>query len=293
MSTRDTCAVISTFHPAPAALENLAKVRLQVEGLVVVDNGSSSSSLAPFRAAICEIKFTLIENGANLGIAAALNIGVRWAKSHGFERVVLFDQDSTVTPEFMNAMRSTYEGHPKQAEIGIVTPRFRNRDGEDVSRSRFMAADGAPLEVMTSGSFIPVSVFDACGGFREEFFIDQVDHEFGFRVREFGFIVAVSENSFLVHVPGSPREHAVFGMMRFKATHHNAMRRYYMTRNGIVMVRRYWKSHPAWSHSVAKALLVLPLQVVLAEKQKWKKLRNILLGTVDALRGRLGSVDVG
>jgi rhamnosyltransferase len=82
-------------------------------------------------------------------------------------------------------------------------------------------------------------------------------------------------------------------MMRFKATHHNAMRRYYMTRNGIVMVRRYWKSHPAWSHSVAKALLVLPLQVVLAEKQKWKKLRNILLGTVDALRGRLGSVDVG
>ncbi len=81
MNTHDTCAVIVTFHPPPAVLENLAKVRFQVEGLVVVDNGSSSLSLAPFRAAMCEMKFTLIENGANLGIAAALNIGVRWARS--------------------------------------------------------------------------------------------------------------------------------------------------------------------------------------------------------------------
>jgi hypothetical protein len=38
---------------------------------------------------------------------------------------------------------------------------------------------------------------------------------------------------------------------------------------------------------------MLPIQVVLAERQKWKKLRNILLGTVDALRDRLGSVDLG
>ncbi|HET6218806.1 MAG TPA: glycosyltransferase family 2 protein [Acidobacteriaceae bacterium] len=293
MSESAVCAVIITFQPPPPALENLAKVRLQVEGLVVVDNGSSASSLALFRAAMSEMKFTLIENGANLGIAAALNIGVRWAKARGFNHVVLFDQDSTVTPGFMGAMRSTYDGQPRRAQIAIVMPRYRDGEGGEVPKCRFVAPDGAPLEVMTSGSFIPVSVFDSCGGFREEFFIDQVDHEFGFRVREWGFIVVVSEDAFLIHVPGSPREHSFLGVLRFKATHHNAMRRYYMTRNGIVMVRRYWKSHPVWSRSVAKALLMLPIQVVLAERQKWKKLRNILLGTVDALRGRLGYVDLG
>ena len=118
-----------TFHPSPAALENLAKVRPQVEGLVVVDTGSSASSLAPFRAAMCDMKSTLIENGANLGIAAALNTGVRWAKSHGFDCVVLFDQDSTVMLGFIGAMLSTYEGHPRQAEIAIVMPRYRSREG--------------------------------------------------------------------------------------------------------------------------------------------------------------------
>jgi rhamnosyltransferase len=293
MTKSDVCAVIVTFHPQAPALENLAKVRVQVEGLVVVDNGSSATSLAQLRAAAGEMKFALIENGANLGIAAALNIGIRWAKAQMFSRVILFDQDSTVTPGFMSAMTSTYDSHPRKSEIAIVIPRYRDRESGTLSRPRYIAADGAPLEVMTSGSFIPLMIFESCGDFREEFFIDQVDHEFGFRVRECGFMVVVSQEAFLLHVPGAPREHSFLGIMRFKATHHNAMRRYYMTRNGIVMVRRYWKRHPMWSRSVAKALLVLPVLVVLAEREKWKKLRNILLGTVDALRGRLGSVDLG
>ena len=38
-----------------------------------------------------------------------------------------------------------------------------------------------------------------------------MDHEFGFRVRECGFIVVVSEESFLIHVPGSPREYSFLG----------------------------------------------------------------------------------
>jgi len=293
MNKSGVCAVIITFHPQPAALENLAKVRPQVEGLVVVDNGSPPESLAPFHAAMREKNFTLIENGVNLGIAAALNVGVRWAKSQGFGYVVLFDQDSTVTPGFIDAMRSTYNDHPARAKIAIVMPRYEDRVSGGVSKSAYIAADGAPLEVMTSGSYIPVSIVDSCGEFREDFFIDQVDHEFGFRVRECGYIVVLCEQAFLLHVPGSPRRHSFLGLTTFKATHHNAMRRYYMTRNGIVMVRRYWNVHPAWSRSVAKTLLMLPIPILLAETQKWKKLRNILLGTVDALRGKLGSADVG
>jgi rhamnosyltransferase len=293
MTASGVCAVIVTFQPPAAAVRNLAQLRCQVEGLVVVDNGSSASSLEPLRAAMREMKFTLIENGANLGVAAALNAGVGWAKSRGFDCVALFDQDSTATPGFIEAMKSTYNGYATPDKIAIVMPRYMDREHGKVRRSSHIAADGAPLEVMTSGSFIPVLIFDSCGGFREDFFIDQVDHEFGFRVRERGYIVVVSEKAILLHAPGSPREHSFLGVMKFRATHHNAMRRYYMTRNGIVMVRRYWKVHPVWSRSVAKALLVLPVQILLAETQKWKKVRNMFLGAVDAFRGKLGSVDVG
>jgi rhamnosyltransferase len=293
MTAARVCAVVVTFQPPPAVAENLTQVRPQVEGLVVVDNGSTSASLEPLHAAMRGLKGTLLENGANLGIAAALNAGVRWAKSQGFDCVVLFDQDSTVTPGFIAGIQSAYTGHPTPEKIAIVMPRYMDKVHGTVRRSSHIAADGAPLEVMTSGSFIPVSIFDACGGFREDFFIDQVDHEFGFRVREHGFIVVVSNEAILFHAPGAPRAHSFFGLMKFSATHHNAMRRYYMTRNGIVMVRRYWNIHPVWSRSVAKALFVLPVQILLAETDKWRKVRNMFLGAVDACRDRLGSADVG
>src|SRR5580698_7152472 len=94
------CAVVVTFRPEANVWDNLAKLRCQAETLVVVDNGSPPESLAPFRALPADAGFTLIENKANLGIAAALNAGVRWAKTRGFEYVVLFDQDSAVTDGF-------------------------------------------------------------------------------------------------------------------------------------------------------------------------------------------------
>src|ERR1700677_4204944 len=122
MDTLGVCAVIITFRPDAAVLENLAPVRPQVGGLVVVDNGSSSEVLAPFHAAAASLDFALIENGRNLGIAAALNEGVRWAWSQGFEYVALFDQDSTVTEGFIQAMLAEYESHPERDRVGIVTP---------------------------------------------------------------------------------------------------------------------------------------------------------------------------
>jgi rhamnosyltransferase len=286
------CAVIVTFHPQATALENLAKVRTQVQGLVVIDNGSPEGLLAPFHAAKGEQEFVVIENGANLGIAAALNIGVRWAATQGFRHVILFDQDSTVTDGFIDAMRSTYRDHARRDEIAIVMPRYRDRECGRISKSAYLAVDGAPLEVMTSGSYIPLSTFSKCGGFREDFFIDQVDHEFAFRVRQRGLIVAVSEQAILLHVPGSPRRHSFLGLRSFNTTHHNAMRRYYMTRNGLLLARQYWNIYPAWSRNTVKTLLLLPIVVVLAEREKWRKLRNILLGALDAVGGRRGNAGV-
>ncbi len=77
------CAVIVSFRPRREDLGNLARVRPQVEHLVVVDNGSPEEQLHLLRAASHELDFALIENGQNLGIAAALNVGVKWAQANG------------------------------------------------------------------------------------------------------------------------------------------------------------------------------------------------------------------
>src|ERR1700730_12863141 len=90
-------AIVVTFHPRKDHFQNFAKIRAQVDLLVVVDNGSAEDELAQIRESRDELHFNLIENGENLGIAAALNLGVRVAQREGCRWVALFDQDSAVT----------------------------------------------------------------------------------------------------------------------------------------------------------------------------------------------------
>jgi rhamnosyltransferase len=283
-----TCAVVITFHPHAAVWDNLAKVRQQVEALLVVDNGSSPESLAPFHAFPVDPGFTLIGNKANLGIAAALNIGVRWAKARGFEYVALFDQDSTVTDGFIEAMVATYESHPQRGRVAVVTPTQVERI-TGLPRGQECAKDGGPLVAITSGSLMPTAIFDQCGWFEEELIIDGVDHEYCFRVRAQGYTLAQCREALLLVTVGSLRCHRVLGL-KIMAKHYNARRRYYITRNRLVIVRRFWKEHPAWCYRQLRDVVQDTIKVICFEEQRSTKLRNTARGIHDALYGRMGKV---
>src|SRR5579872_2133428 len=104
MANQPVCAVIVTHHPSAKMLELLNDVLAQVQGLVVVDNGSNDDEVQALRNRSGALGFQLIENGKNLGIAEALNQGVAWAKIKGFLWVILFDQDSRITGGFVRQM---------------------------------------------------------------------------------------------------------------------------------------------------------------------------------------------
>lgn len=283
------CAVIVTFRPSSDVLQNLTKVRSEVDGLVVVDNGSSAEELAPFRLSTEGLHFELIENRKNLGIAAALNKGVRWAQSQGYKFVALFDQDSTAPEGFIEAMLLDYKSHPRPDEVAIVTPVHLNRKTGE-SRTPFYGKDGNPLDPLTSGSLIPTAVFDRTGLFEEDLIIDYVDVEYALRAYALGFTTLLARKAILWHVAGSPRQHRIFGLKSIKTTHHSAARRYYMTRNRLVMTFRYGKQHPRWCITVLDALFRETLKVALVEEDRMQKLLNIARGVFDAFRSRMGKV---
>ena len=244
MNTRGTCAVVITFRSPAAVLDNLAKVRPQVEGLVVVDNGSPAELLVPLHAAAWELGFTLIENAVNLGIAAALNIGVRWAKAQGFQYVALFDQDSTVTEGFCQAMLAQYESHPQRDKVAVVTPEPGGAKHRPRPTPIGLRRMEVPLVAITSGSLMPVEIFDHCGWFQEELIIDCVDHEYCLRARSQGYTLAECRQAVLLVAVGSITSHHAFGLTII-AKHYSARRQYYITRNRLVMVQRFWKQQPA------------------------------------------------
>lgn len=289
LSKNGVCAVIVTFRPQLEVLGNLAKVRPQVQGLVVVDNGSSTEALAPFRAATGGLNFTLIENRDNLGIAAALNIGVRWARSQGYKWILLLDQDSTVTEGLTASMLAAYEAYPERKRVAILTPQLVNpQTGEEAHP--FLGRDGNPLEPMTSGSLMPVSIFNSCGWFEEDLIIDCVDTEYALRVNSKGFIIILACRARLSHAIGSPQQYYFFGKRMFGSNNHSAARRYYISRNRTVMLLRYWKRHPLWCLHVVKGLLRDTAKIILAEECRTRKVLNTVRGISDGFTGRMGKV---
>jgi rhamnosyltransferase len=288
MNARGICAVVVTFHPQAVVLDNLATVRPQVEGLVVVDNGSPAKLLGPLHMAARQSGFTLIENEANLGIAAALNTGVRWAKAQGFRYVALFDQDSTVTEGFCQAMLVEYESHLQRDRVAVVTPSQVERSTGRARTHRF-AKDGSPLVAITSGSLMPVEIFDRCGWFQEELIIDCVDHEYCFRARSQGYTLAECREAVLVVAVGLTTGHQAFGLT-ISARHYSARRRYYMTRNRLVMIQRFWKQQPTWCLRTLQDIVQDTIKVACVEEERWSKMTNTARGIYDALCGRMGKV---
>jgi rhamnosyltransferase len=287
MNDAKLSAIIVTYFPDEAVPANLTRLAKQVPRLIVVDNGSPGSHLKFIRKMHQQREIELIENGENLGIAAALNRGIALAGAGGAEWVILFDQDSNVTDGFMDAMISTASAYPHLKRLAIVTPKHIDPVTKAWRKPAF-AEDGTPFTAMTSGSLMQLSIFDRCGWFAEDFFIDRVDDEYCLRLREHGMAIVLSENAILYHQVGSPKEHYFLGIRICSSSHHSAFRRYFITRNRVVMIRRYWRKYPLWSFRDLRAFMVDSVKLALVEEDRGKKLASVARGIRDGVLGRMG-----
>jgi rhamnosyltransferase len=292
MNTNSVCAVLVTFFPKDEVLRNIATLRSQTEALVVVDNGSSSDLRAPLRAASRDLGFTLVENGNNRGIAAALNTGVQWALTRGYRWVALFDQDSTAAERMIEAMTHAYHSSPDPDKVAIVTPRHVEGPTGVWNRPLLFTDGGnSPMTAITSGSLIPARIFRQCGEFEEDLFIDCVDHEYSLRVRSLGYTILLCEDAILHHAVGAPEYQPLPGTrIRLRTLNHRAERRYYIARNEITLIRRYWARYPRWCFIEVLSWLREAIKTMLVEDDRRKKMSMIAAGIIDGFRGKLGPV---
>ena len=211
MTALTVCAVIVTHHPSIEMIENVPKILAQVHGLVIVDNGSKADEIDSLRVASPTLGFHLIENVENLGVAEALNQGVRWAKSAGYPWAIFFDQDSGITDDFVCQMFAAWESHPDRERVGSIHPRYVDpQTGIEAAVPR--ASDGTPVLPMTSGSLMPAWIFDEIGWFASEYFIDLVDWEYSFRIRAAGYLSRRRKTGSLTSRSGQSLDIPHFGL---------------------------------------------------------------------------------
>ena len=286
------CAVVVTYHPEDALVDAVRLLAGQVERVVVVDN-ASGEEYEPLLAAVGhQDTCVVIRNCANLGIGAGFNAGIRYALQAGYDWVATFDQDSRIPEGYFTALLTSLQACPDAERVALVAPRLRDPvtglAGSHGGNARGALYEEVPVTI-SSGSLLRCALFAHVGLFDEELFMDYVDHEYCLRLRKAGFILLESTIAVLEHRIGATSRHAILGMS-VKVTNHSPLRRYYMTRNRLVLYRKYGARFTAWAVNDAWCMLKELLGIALFERQRAEKFGMVALGIKHAIAGRLGSL---
>lgn len=255
-----------------------------------MDNGSRRECLALLEEIRAKHDCEIVYNGRNLGISQALNIGVDFAVKDRADWIITFDQDSRVSDGFVAEMLRTYFDNPSQDQIAMLLPTYIDSSSRiDLVQMRcpYVTKDGVILTGITSGAMTKTKVFESCGRFREDLFIDGVDTEFCLRVNRYGWKLIQSKNAVLVHSLGRISSPELWGRKR-RTTNHNAGRRYYITRNRLLLWWLYLRIYPAWVITDIRSFFGEAINLLLVEDDRAAKVRAVLQGIRDAFLGRFG-----
>lgn len=280
------CAVVVSFKPSMQLLENLQQLRPQVGHVVVVDN-TPEIELPEVLSRLERLEgYTVIRNKKNLGIAAALNAGIRRAIDMGCEWIVTFDQDSRIGDGFIATMLSCLQKEATDDRIGILCPRYRDAH-LDIFLPTCRSRKGEILACMTSGSMLRAGTFQLVGSMEEQLFMDYVDHEYCLRLRSAGLKIAECTGAVLQHSLGRITYETLLGR-RVATTNHSPRRRYYIHRNRTVLIKRYALKQPEWAFREINALVRDSIKAIVVEKDRLAKAGYMVRGFFDAIFGRMG-----
>jgi len=287
----DVCAVFTTYCPDSGFPARVERIRRQVGLIVIVNDGESAENVEILKDWFSEMPDVILHhNLVNIGIAAALNIGVSIAKREGFHWVLTLDDDTIVEPDMVKNLIETWnlvtgQGGKPVAIMGM------SRSGKHADRFRSCPAKGRLFVekrgIITSGSLMPLDVYDVVGPFRAEFFIDSIDYDFCMRARARGFRVIEACLRGMIHPIGNCIKLRI-GPLTLESTNHTPIRRYYAFRNSTVLAKEHFINDPLYALAVFVFQLRTIALILMLENDRLKKIKMIFRGLLDGWLKRLG-----
>jgi GT2 family glycosyltransferase len=211
--------------------------------VVIIDNGSETGSLDLFTAQFPTAK--LIVNGSNLGFAAGMNVGIKYALQQGSDFICLINNDTLLAPDMLDQLVSAaihceadlaspaiyYMNLPERIwSIGgwrsrvtlEITQCYRHLD--DVNLQEPFVVD----YVTACGMLLRQQCVERVGLFDERFFMYYEDMDYCLRAKALGSKIVVVPRAKMWHKVGatiggsdSPAEryHMALSSVRFFKKH--------------------------------------------------------------------------
>jgi GT2 family glycosyltransferase len=165
-----------------------------------------------------ECSIVIIRNDTNLGFAGGMNVGIKYALQHGFDKIFLLNNDTVVHPDCIGVLSAFLD---IQGIYDIVTPkiyyygstdriwncggkltwtgsrRYYYYDRQDSSRTK----GGIKKVTFITGCafFIRADIFKKYGMFTEKFFFGEEDYEFCMRMKKNRIRIAANMSAIVFH----------------------------------------------------------------------------------------------
>jgi rhamnosyltransferase len=297
--TAKVAAIVITYFPQEPHLHRLVSgIADQVNTILLIDNTPESKAKdpRPMLPACDDLRY--LPQGKNMGVATALNVGIRVALNEDFSHVIFFDQDSMLPAD---GVKSLLDAEHRLLSLGrqvaAVAPLYVDEKsgkrvtrvfckGFKVHRIPISASEKNPVEtdaVISSGALIRTNVMRQVGLMLDLLFIDFVDTEWAYRARDLGLCCYIVPQVIMAHSIGD-RAKTLMGKTFYL---HSATRDYYMVRNTFYLLRGNRMSRD-WRRANLVALPKYFISRLLLAPGKLKRLslmlRAVYQGTAGSMR---------
>ena len=183
--------------------------------LVVYDNSPHAHD------AVAGVSVDYVHDPSNGGLAAAYNYALQRAIKSGFEWLLLLDQDTTLTAEFLTELIACANSLQSRDMVAAIVPKLIAEGAIrspaehfiDYIRHQFtrtlktldkdVGLQEGRISAYNSGATLSVPILQSVGGFPEEFWLDYLDHAVFDALSTAGYRVYVLR-SVLEHRDGPP-----------------------------------------------------------------------------------------
>ncbi len=297
MTALRVAAYITAYEDAEALNHCLRALQVQtysIEQIFIVDNSRHPIPLAP------NSKLRVFHHPENIGIAAGIRVAIEQALIEGYDFLWMFDQDSQPTPTCLELLLKVYV--ELDCAIGIIAPQAIDaRTGATIEPALFLGdrfkgykspSQTEPFECdapITSGSLLRLKTYQQVKSPDPRLFIDGVDLDYGWRLRQAGFRNFIVPKALMNHRFGEPISVRFAGKKKTIQLY-SPLRHYYICRNHTYLELTYAKGQNRITCGLRRTEYAIKISIIILlfdPIAKLEKIKACMIGTYRGFRGDL------
>jgi len=277
MNLKIDAAVVILYHPTQSVLDNIFTYINNVNILYVVDNSTTEHSFLNQLSTFSNIR--ILHQGDNLGVAKGLNMALEQAHIENMNWLMTFDQDTSYNQHDIDLFIESFNTL-KDENIAIVSPLHNQKFIINNAEHPFVDKE----YVMTSANIINVEIAKELGGYNEKFFIDEIDHEFCFRLQKNNYKILQNSAIAVNHALG------IHYKDNSSIKLYPSVRLYYMMRNYLYLKKDYYQEQQTFFKQRDKYLLKFFTNQIIYGKNRLKNIHMIVKGILDYRFNKYGKI---